>query len=358
MAETVFAWLWGQDDNVGDSALRRGYVEALGARGPIVAYVADASDGYVSGLGLRAGDRVEHDLGAWLRQALRAARDGRATLAINAGEFSFSGGYTLQLLRILPALARFRRAGGAVVWLGAAVPATRRGVTWLFRMLFRSAHLVRWRDRETSRVFAPAPSMPDWALALEPSGGSGTRAALGVSLRFDRPYPSDAWRTAVRELADRLGLEIVTVAQVRRDVPYARRLAQDLGGRAVGFDDPSHAAQEAALRREYARMRVVLSDRLHVLLLAMSEGAVPLGWTEAATAKLARHFDSLELPWVSAEPAERIARIGELAPDGLEQRARETRVALDAARGELREVSALLAGDQWLPAAARANTRP
>ena len=358
MRERVFAWLWGQDDNLGDSALRRGYADALRQRGDLVAYVADASDDYISGLGLGPADRSESDLRTWLRGAVDAAAQGPATLAVNAGEFSFSGGYVLQMLRILPALARFRRRGGAVVWLGAAVPGPRRGRTWLFRRLFRAADLVRWRDERTSEVFEPAPTMPDWALALPPRGSVTERTALGVSLRFDRPYPSAEWLDAVRALAARLGLDIVAVAQVGRDSDGARRLAADLGGRAVPFEGRSHAEQEAVLRDEYAGMRAIVSDRLHALLIGMSEGAVPLGLAEAATDKLTRHFDALSLPWATAPAADRIARLAEIDDARLARYADDTARCLIRTGDELARVRELVASDQWRPAAARANTRP
>src|SRR5699024_7030879 len=137
------------------------------------------------------------------------------------------------------------------------------------------------------------------------SGAAERRGSLGVSLRADRPYPSPAWIRAVRDAGERLGLEIVTVAQVRRDDERAHRLASELGGRAVGFPPATtHVAQEKILRDEYAGMRAVVSDRLHVLLLALTEGAVPLGWTEAATDKLERHLDAVGMAWGASSPAQ------------------------------------------------------
>lgn len=353
--ETVFAWLEGQDDNIGDSALRRGYADALRVRGPLVVFAGRATESYLEGLGLQPGDRVVGDLGAWLHAAVAAARVGPATLAINAGEFSFSGTYVLRVLRILPALWRFRRAGGNVIWLGAAVPGIRRGVTWMFRRLFDMSDLVRWRDSETSSVFEAAQPMPDWALALDAEGASGVRPALGVSLRFDRTYPSVAWLTAVRELAQRLELEVVAVAQVRRDSDRARRLAEDLGGRAVVFGEVSNAVQERIVRAEYSRMRVMLSDRLHALLIAQTEGAVPLAWVEAATVKLSRHFDSLGMGWASARAGERIDRIRSLDESALVPLERLSAAALADARSELARLQALIAGDQWCRAGGSAS---
>ena len=110
------------------------------------------------------------------------------------------------------------------------------------------------------------------------------------------------------------------------------------------------------LRREYAGMRLILSDRLHALLIAMSEGAVPLGLAEATTEKLARHFDALGLPWATAPADKRIARLAALDDAALTRYAEEAGRRLADARRELADVRELLAGDQWLRAA-RAKTR-
>lgn len=341
--ETVFAWLWGQDDNIGDSALRRGYVHALHQRGPIVAYCADASADYISGLGLDDNDKTEPSLGRWLRAILASARKGPVTVAINAGEFSFSGSYILQSIRILPVLSAVHRLGGKIVWLGAAVPRTRRGVTWMFRSLYRLSDLVRWRDLETSTVFERADFMPDWALSLPAEGHTKSRGALGVSLRFDRPYPSESWLNSVRELATRLELDIVSVAQVKRDSDYATRLAADLNGRAVQFRSGSHREKETALRGEYANMKLMLSDRLHGLLIALTEGAVPLAWTPAATSKMTRHFDALGLTWATTSADQQQLQLSALTNEQLDGYAVEASNCLEQARAEVAEASMALA---------------
>jgi len=346
--ETVYAWLTGQDDNIGDSALRRGYADALRARGPLIAYVGSASDPYVGGLGLNESDRVARRFLPWLAEAVWRSRRAPVTIALNAGEFSFSGRYTLIAVPLTAALVVFRRLGGRVIWLGASVPQATRSRTWLFRRLHRRAQLVRWRDRTTSRVFAPAPWMPDWVLGFEPSGDSGMdRIALGISLRSDRAYPSAQWLTSVRDTAHRLGLEIVTVAQVERDAVTAQRLAADLGGRSVVFDGRSHCEQERVVRAEYARMRVLISDRLHALLIAASEGAVPLGWCEATTTKITRHFAALGMPWVAVTPGREVAAVAALDGPALDNLAARGQKRISAARTFLAEVAADVASDQW-----------
>lgn len=346
--EIVYAWLTGQDDNLGDSALRRGYADALRARGPLVVYVAGASDSYIGGLGLAESDRVVRKFLPWLGGAIwRACRE-PVTIALNAGEFSFSGRYTLIAVPLAAVLGVFRRLGGRVVWLGASVPRAVQGRTWLFRRLHRRAQLVRWRDQATALVFGPAPWMPDWVLGLEPSGDAGMdRGTLGLSLRGDRAYPTAEWLASVRHAAQRLGLEIVTIAQVERDSAYAVRLASDVGGRAVPFEGRSHREQELVVRTEYGRMRVLVSDRLHSLLIAATEGAVPLGWSEAATAKIARHFDPLGMPWVAVTPGRAATAVADLDRQTLDTLDGLARERMAAARVLLAKVIADVASDQW-----------
>lgn len=173
------------------------------------------------------------------------------------------------------------------------------------------------------------------------------RVTLGLSLRGDRAYPTAAWLASVREAAQRLGLEIVALAQVERDSLYAQRLASDLGGRAVVFDGRSHREQELVVRTEYGRMRVLLSDRLHSLLIAATEGAVPLGWCEAATTKIARHFEPLGMPWVAVTPgheADALAQLDQQTLDTLEEQGRKRTAA---ARTLVEEVAAHVASGRW-----------
>ncbi|WP_284249022.1 hypothetical protein [Litorihabitans aurantiacus] len=120
-----------------------------------------------------------------------------------------------------------------------------------------------------------------------------------MSLRGDRPFPDDAWWSWVVALADELGLELTTVVQVRRDQDYALEAAARLGATAVTWPgDSDHAEQEERLRDVYGRSLVTVSDRLHVLVTAATEGAIPLAWVPSAGGKSRRHFDAVDLTFV------------------------------------------------------------
>lgn len=146
---------------------------------------------------------------------------------------------------------------------------------------------------------------PDLAVAdpQDPSTVHGPRAGLVVSCRArsgdaDTPLYSEALAL------DRSQWPIVTaVSQVASDDQLNQRLATALGSAAVIRYDGS-AASEAAIRHAYGRAEVVVSDRLHVCLLAMKAGAVviPAAVGHAAPKLSAFFGDSLSHTWVGDSP--------------------------------------------------------
>ena len=104
----------------------------------------------------------------------------------------------------------------------------------------------------------------------------------------------------MRGFAQTRGLEVWAVAQVQQDSERARRLAADLGGRALDWPaatDP--ARQEERLRELYARTAIAVSDRLHVLIAAFTEGAVPFASLTVESDKIDRHFRAIGISGVA-----------------------------------------------------------
>jgi polysaccharide pyruvyl transferase WcaK-like protein len=336
-AHAVFAWLIGQEDNVGDTVLRRAYADVLRSRGPVHAYVGRVSEDFVDGLGLRDDDTVYSRFLPWLSAIIRASSASRVTVAFNAGEFALSRLFAAMAGGLLVVLPRVKKHGGKVVWLGAAVPdGGRQSLRPIFERLFRSADMVIWRDTRSSANLGKAPSMPDWAFAVGSQNAGTDRPSLGVSLRFDRDAPSEAWISRVRLIADRLMLEPVVVAQVKRDSERAEELAIALGGRAVPYRAGTHSGQEEVVRTEYRKMNFVLSDRLHVLIMAATEGAIPLAWCESTTGKIGRHFDVVGLTWVADSDN---ADLDTLDRDRLHEMRRDVARATGEAREALEAVA-------------------
>ncbi|MCP2264686.1 hypothetical protein ACFQHV_16075 [Promicromonospora thailandica] len=344
-APQIFLWLTGQEDNVGDSALRRPYARALADAGPVTAWCGGPGTGYQRGLALPPDVTVSRSLLRWWTALVASGLRRPTVLAFNAGEFDVTKAYLVGVVALLPLLPLIRLRGGSVIWVGAGVRRRRRGLMWPFGALARLADVLVWRDDRSGALLRAAPAMPDWAFALPPGGlleerrGSGDRDCVVVSLRSDRPMPSPGWIASVGRLARRLSAEVVVVAQVERDDARARHVGRLLGATVVGWSSADHAVQERALRDVYRRAHVVVSDRLHVLVLAATEGAVPLGWCEQATEKIASHFAVVGAEWAGPGADGSAARLDTLDAATVNALSRRTATAVRDAAAEVRRTA-------------------
>lgn len=304
----VFAVARGQYENVGDVLLRRPllrWARESGSR--LHVYVGSSPDGYDEGLALAPDDVVYRSFARWYATLVRSAWAGRASSMFKPGEIQLTLVGTKEHLVMLPAVALVRARGGVVLRVGAGA----RSFAPLPRALVRPSILLttftRWRDEGTAAYLGGGPAMPDLGYA-EGADTATLRAAredaaardvLVVSFRADaevapRPYPTPAVLDAIRRYAAEEGLETWVVTQVSVDDERAHRLAADLGAQVLGWPEPTgHDVQEARLRELYRRTRVVLSDRLHVVIAALTEGAAPVSLQLDASDKAARHLSTI-----------------------------------------------------------------
>ncbi|GAA4967598.1 glycosyltransferase family 4 protein [Kineococcus glutinatus] len=345
----VFTVGRGQYENIGDAILRRQLIDWVRDAGQPHVYVGRSPAGYDESLGLQPSDHAYRSLGAWYRAALLAALRGDAAYVFKPGEIQLSLAGMKEHLVVVPLLAVLRARGGRAVRVGvgarsfAPLP---RALMWPSIAL---SDVTKWRDDATAAYMRVGESMPDLAFGegsdddalAEPR----TRDALVVSLRGDgeRPYPSPAAIAGLRAYAERHGLQIWAVTQVSLDDERSRRLAQDLGGQVLGWPGATgHHEHEAALRELYRRTSVVVSDRLHVVIGAYTEGAVPVAGLVRPAPKLERHLstigvddivldlDSADADAVTERLEVLVARRGEVLA-----RLAEARVRLEAVRKEV-----------------------
>lgn len=348
----IFVPARGQYENIGDILLRRQLLDWLRESGPLHVYTGYSENGYDEGLRLQPGDVRYRSFTRWYLAALRGAARGTASYVFKPGEIQLTLIGMKEHISMLPVAALVRATGGAVARVGAGS----RGFARLGRALIRPSialsTLSLWRDPATAGYLGRGGTIPDLgfgeggsARELEDTAG---RTALVISMRADLGYradPPEQWLEGVRAFARQNGLEIWTATQVRVDDERAARLADALGGRALSWDGTDHAEQEARLRELYRRAAVVVSDRLHVLIAAVTEGAVPAGLRLDSSDKIDRHFAVTGMRDVSipaaAMPASEISawlnRMLERRPEilgGLEQ----ARADLAAARSTLAAV--------------------
>lgn len=307
---TVYAWATGQDDNIGDSLLRRPYMNMLREIGPVVAWIGQASNGFKAGLGMRAEDVALHSFWQWYRAALFSSVRTKTVVAINAGEITVSGKGAARLAALCLVIALAKIRGGGSIWLGAGVPNCRPILVLPYIAAARISEGARWRQPESEVYLRSRGLVPDWAFSLGSSVEDweppSVRSKMALILRGDRPRPSREWLHWVGDLARRLDLQPVVVVQVERDAKRAIEVSTELGGIVEKWPDSDHLAQEQRVRTVYADCALAIGDRLHGLIVAASEGAVPLGWVESSKGKIDSHFAVVNLPWVGSMEGSRI----------------------------------------------------
>lgn len=347
---STFLWLTGHVRNVGDSMLRRPLADLYRDVGRIRVWSGAPRSGYAAGLRISDSESAP-SFRAWAWEFTMAALKGRPTFVFNAGEFGVTKAYFFGLLMLAPALMLAHAKGSRIVWVGAGVKARRRFFMWPFDALARASSDLRWRDVTSTALMGRGRTMPDWGFGIGPGGQTApalreadpdSRRKIAISLRGDRVEPSEEWLEAVERLARRLSREIVCVVQVQDDEALMRRVADRLGADLVGWGDGDHWSQERRARNAYSQSVLVLSDRLHGLIMAATEGAIPLGWCEATTRKITDHFevigddragpgDSSVVDLIDALDA---VRVGELSINST-ARIIEARARVDAVREEL-----------------------
>lgn len=276
--QEVFVDLTGQDDNLGDSALRTAYLRALRRedRRFHIFFDSPTAD-YLSGFELRETDCIYTERGKWVRTSVSTPR---AIHLFNAGEIDPQGGKYPNPQRT----AELRYgvcAGGTLIVAGIGFKDPQAAQGTQFPRVFREAPVVSWRDQGSREAAGFGDVAPDWAFSLGTETTewkpTGSRPLLAVTMRFDRPWPEDSWFGAVAGLAAETSAQIVTLAQVARDAPKAVRLAEALGGRYLVPPSMSHAVLDAYAREIFRQSIAVISDRAHGLIIGATEGAYPIG---------------------------------------------------------------------------------
>jgi hypothetical protein len=276
--QNVFAHLGGQDDNLGDSALRVAYLNALRGVGRHVhLFLGPATTDYLAAFAAAPDITVYEQRAAWL-DSERAST--RPVHAFNAGEINPRPG-VFPVPRRAAECATVLSSGGALIFAGMGIKSVESAAHVSFDSAMHNASIMSWRDQGSRDAAGFGEFAPDWAYSLgTPIDGwvpSHQRELLAVTLRFDRPWPDESWFQAMRTFATSTATRIVTVAQVARDAPRAARLANELDGEYLMPNSMRHDDLDRHVRDVFARSLAVVSDRAHGLIIGATEGAYPIG---------------------------------------------------------------------------------
>lgn len=310
----VFIVSTGVSGNLGDAVIRRRVLRWFETDAPRHVYIGRTTPGWLDQLELPADDHVYRAGGrrAWLKKL--AFGRGPRVLVFDPGEVPLGREHAKSefFFLLLTVWLRLRRAH--VVRPPRAIAHYDRVTGTLHRWGCRLSHTVMWRDEPSLTKMRCGELVPDTAFGEPATDGASTgRRRLLVSLRAARPVPPQPWFDAVGAYADAHGLTLTFLSQVDEDEPRTAELADRFADREVElvrWDDlGAHGdlEREQVRRSLYTECVAVISDRLHVLLLAAKAGAVPLEIVEAPVPKATTHFATAGIHTVTLDATGRSA---------------------------------------------------
>ncbi len=304
--DEVFVVLTGVSGNLGDAVIRRRVLEWSRPFGRVHAYVGRTTAGWVEELQIRPDEVVygAAERRVWLRRLLLGR--GRRLLMLDPGEVPLGREHLKSEVMFLVITALLRLRGGHIFRPPRAVGGYDSLTGWFYRVSARLSQTVLWRDRPSLERMRVGELTPDTAFAEPATEGTPfeSRDRLLITLRGKRPFPTAATLAAVATFAEARGLRIVTMAQVDEDEARCAEVAAELGSDVaeyIPWADRSDLAQENAIRGLYEDCAYVLSDRLHVLILAAKAGAVPIEVAPTPAAKVRTHFATIDYEGLSLD---------------------------------------------------------
>ncbi|MDN4475410.1 polysaccharide pyruvyl transferase family protein [Demequina sp. SYSU T00192] len=289
----VFASVNAQTDNLGDILIRREMLAWIGDLAiDLRIFVGAMPESYLEACRIPAGARLYRSSVDFQRDLLREALRSRVFLFFAPGPYFAPptlSGVGKSFVNLANATVARMSSGGAVV-LGRAYRDLNRPHRLLNRALVTHARFACLRDLASSEALgADVRFEPDLGFGeADRAGGdaAGTRRRyVAFSLRSGKDEPRGMLEAA-RDWCAETGLELAFVTQVGRDDERHARLSRELGGVHVGWDGAGHAAQLDEVARVYRESALIVSDRLHAVVLGSTCGATPIALKDADWDKL------------------------------------------------------------------------
>lgn len=303
----VFVILTGAYGNVGDGVIRRRVFEWVRDAGAVHAYVGGAPDDWIEQLGLRPDERVYRGKQArtWMNRLLFSR--GKRALVFDPGQVPLGRRALRSEIVYLLITIWTRLRGGIVIRPPRAFAGQTNRVTLeIHRLACRASNLTLWRTPRSLARMRVGQFCPDTAFQEPLREGKPwrDRSITIVSMRGKRTFPSPEWFAALERFTARTGGRVVLASQVREDEERTRDLAHDLRGRGLDvtyepWGTRTDLEQEVFTRELYEQAKFVVSDRLHVLILAAKGGALPLELTDQHPSKAEEHFAAIGYEAVS-----------------------------------------------------------
>lgn len=292
----LFVLLQGQGDNFGDILIRRNLLELLREYGEPNVLLGSSRDVFIPQLNSRVDDVLFESATRWYLSALYNVCFRGGSYVYKPGEIQITFGGMKEHLAVLPLALASKLSSGRMIRFGSGTrDDPSKPMVTVFRALLRLDDATYWRDRETRASVRRGDVAPDLAFYSNPTkdglseAGVPARHMIVVSVRGDRDKVASEWLQGLEAIAEERNSKIVSTYQVGRDRERNKALAEE---NSWEFIDPGLLGPETPdgerLAELYDGAEVVVSDRLHVLVFALSRGAAVVGMGTDSAGKLRR----------------------------------------------------------------------
>lgn len=289
-----------QHENLGDRGIARALLALAAARGAVHVNTRGCPADYTAELRQDGHHIVDvHPLRLAWRAALHRLTGARVVFLMKPGHFSgHDGGIAARLAQLFGLLC-MKSTGVAICRFGASVGPFTGAVARIERLAARL--YTRYTVREPlSQAYCASLGIrrvtyfPDLAFCLPPSftlqGSPRAERDIDCAFSFRDAGADNTQIHAVIEAFERhtpnATAAYAMVTQVSRDRPFNARLARLLSPRPCAQVN-NDVGGAAAVFDIYGRSRMVLSNRLHVLLFGAAAGALPIALVSSqANAKI------------------------------------------------------------------------
>lgn len=299
----LFIPVVGQFTNIGDTLHRKILISWLKKdEVSLHIYVGKAPRSFVDALQLNPNDKIYSNIYKWLFHLVFSGFLSKKALVFNPGEMTFSSKRLKSELLLFPFYLYLKLTGGIIIRPGVAVKSDlklKNKKIWNF--ILKLSKRIYWRTNKSAQYFRLGNVIPDLAFYnVDPKINFDNKSFLTISMRGDRKFPTEKWFNAVNEFCILNKLQIKVVSQVRMDNDRTIEIAKNLKAEYFIWEDSfSHNRQEEIVNKIYDHSKLVVSDRLHVLISAYTKGCIPANILTEQSNKVQDHFDVIQLNNVS-----------------------------------------------------------
>lgn len=276
----IYCTISAQQDNLGDILIRQHMLELVDPRYCVLRVsVGSMPQEYIDTFDLPEDTKVYRSRVKFGLAFLGSTLARRSSLLLPPGPHP-ANSWRAAVVSLSSAVASLavRLAGGRSVTVGKSVSGNHRMALLAERILVKSSNVYATRDFELQRNLGTrVERLPDLAF-LGQRTENDKRPYTVLSLRYDRS-PNEEFVASVIDWSRSRGLEPVFVTQVGRDSMQHARLASQYNVDHVDWNSGNFKAQTDRLIQLYSQAAMVITDRLHVSILAALSGAIPIAVT-------------------------------------------------------------------------------